>query len=222
MVVATTFFAQLTGLSAQRKFGQMDKTVRFVRYRQCLNLNDQHLQNAMTTKARQMLVRAFNELVLERRYEEIHIADIIKRADVSRSTFYEHFHNKEEILCHNLRAVFIPIAEACVGTGSRKSLVDVLAHFTDVQPLAIAYFSSPLSQVMSELLGHLIDERLPSSTLCSGISIPASLLSMQVAESTLGLVKAWLNSTETRIDAYTIADQVISSSRAVLIASHEC
>ncbi|MEM7316089.1 MAG: TetR/AcrR family transcriptional regulator [Planctomycetota bacterium] len=170
----------------------------------------------MSTKAQQTLVRAFNELVLERRYEDIHIADIIKRADVSRSTFYQHFHNKEEILRNNLRAVFIPIAEACVGTGSQQALTQVLDHFADVRSLAVAYFASPLSQVMVDLLGQLINERLPSAGSGASASIPDSLVSLQVAESTLGLVKGWLRHPEFKVDSSAIADQIMTSSNAVL------
>ncbi len=175
----------------------------------------------MSTKAQQTLVHAFNELVLERRYEDIFIVDIIKRADVSRSTFYEHFQNKEEILRNNLNAAFIPIAEACVGIGSQEALTQVLEHFADVRPLAVAYFKSPLSQVMGDLLGQLIKERLQSIDPQSSESIPRSLLSLQIAESILGLVKAWLRNPEFKVGANAIAYQIMISSNAVIAAGYQ-
>ena len=169
----------------------------------------------MSTKAQQALVDAFNELVLERRYEEIHVADVIKRADVSRSTFYEHFRNKEEILCNNLEAVMFPIANASAGSESAESLSLILDHFAEVTPLALAYFHSPLSQVMSGILGKLTEEVMDSSFAKRIYRIPRNLVSLQLAEANLGLIKAWLES-DPRIEAIRIASQIIDGSKALL------
>ncbi len=37
-------------------------------------------------------------LLLEKRYDRITIQDILDRADVGRSTFYEHYWDKEDLL----------------------------------------------------------------------------------------------------------------------------
>jgi AcrR family transcriptional regulator len=47
---------------------------------------------------RARLMRAFTELMAERGYAGVRVGDLVARAGVSRSTFYEHFAGKEECL----------------------------------------------------------------------------------------------------------------------------
>jgi len=52
-------------------------------------------RKAKTVKA---IKQAFSRLISEKRYSEITVQDIIDEADIGRSTFYEHFKTKDEIL----------------------------------------------------------------------------------------------------------------------------
>ena len=49
-------------------------------------------------KTRQLLREALMELTLERGYDHVTIQDILDRADVGRSTFYAHYHDKDDLL----------------------------------------------------------------------------------------------------------------------------
>src|SRR5262245_23633686 len=49
-------------------------------------------------RTRQLVHTALIELMLERRYDEITVQDIIDRANVGRSTFYAHYLDKEDLL----------------------------------------------------------------------------------------------------------------------------
>ena len=49
-------------------------------------------------RTRQLLHTALIELMLERRYDEITVQNIIDRADVGRPTFYAHYLDKEDLL----------------------------------------------------------------------------------------------------------------------------
>ena len=56
---------------------------------------------------------AFSRLVLSREFDGIRIDDIIREADVARSTFYQHFRSKEDVLCASMGPViFEPLARA--------------------------------------------------------------------------------------------------------------
>jgi AcrR family transcriptional regulator len=60
-------------------------------------------------------LRAFNSLLLSRGYDEVMPADVAEAAGVARSTLYEHYGGKEEMLRHSLLPILEPLA-ACVGS----------------------------------------------------------------------------------------------------------
>ena len=59
-------------------------------------------------RTHEALLRAFRELVFERGYDAISVRDIIENANIGRSTFYEHFENKEDLLRRALGPIRIP------------------------------------------------------------------------------------------------------------------
>ncbi|WP_246239241.1 TetR/AcrR family transcriptional regulator [Paenibacillus anseongense] len=54
--------------------------------------------NVRNTQTKQSLINAFMQLVSEKDFEKIRIADISQRAHVNRATFYAHFNDKYELL----------------------------------------------------------------------------------------------------------------------------
>jgi AcrR family transcriptional regulator len=55
--------------------------------------NDRRVQ-----RTRRMLHKGLMSLILEKKYEDITVPDILDRADVGRSTFYMHYQGKDELL----------------------------------------------------------------------------------------------------------------------------
>lgn len=49
-------------------------------------------------KSKKMITQALISLMEEKDYSKITVAEITKRADLVRRTFYSHFKNKEEVL----------------------------------------------------------------------------------------------------------------------------
>jgi AcrR family transcriptional regulator len=71
-------------------------------------------------RSRDLLFQALIALILEKGYDRITVQDILDRADVGRSTFYEHYRSKDELLLsgmEGLRSVF----EQALGTTSTTS-----------------------------------------------------------------------------------------------------
>lgn len=69
---------------------------------------------AQLPKSQRHIRRAFLQLLEERAYSTIAIKDIIKRAEVGRSTFYTYYNNKQELLNEiedDLIAGYLSIAE---------------------------------------------------------------------------------------------------------------
>lgn len=56
-------------------------------------------------RTRRQLREALMALILERGYDAVTIEDITERADLGRTTFYLHYHDKEELLVESLEAI---------------------------------------------------------------------------------------------------------------------
>ena len=76
-------------------------------------------------RTREALEGAFIRLIFEgRRYDRITIADLIARAGVGRSTFYEHYRNKDELLAATIRYPFAGVAAAVDASANVATLRD--------------------------------------------------------------------------------------------------
>jgi AcrR family transcriptional regulator len=148
-------------------------------------------------RTRALLLAAFNELVLARGYDALTVRDIIEHANVGRSTFYEHFENKDDILRRSLRPVFGVLADA-VGTAKpHGDLEEILAHFRENSRLTRTLLQSSTHFLMSQILAELIEERLcapPVSSRDAKPSIPLSSIAAHLAGAQLALIESWLSS----------------------------
>ena len=59
-------------------------------------------------RTRHALQHAMVDLVLEKGYERVSVADVTERADVGRSTFYAHYRDKEDLFLSGLAGVTDP------------------------------------------------------------------------------------------------------------------
>lgn len=57
-------------------------------------------------RTRQLIVKAFIELITEKDFQELTVQDITERATVNRATFYAHFEDKYALLDHTIREYF--------------------------------------------------------------------------------------------------------------------
>lgn len=57
-------------------------------------------------RTRGALTGAFARLVHGRRYGEIRVQDILEQADVGRSTFYDHYRGKDDLLLDSMGPLF--------------------------------------------------------------------------------------------------------------------
>lgn len=86
-------------------------------------------------RTRQLLHRAFTELLAEKSFEEISVHDIAERSTVNRATFYDHFPDKfallEDIIAENFQAVLCGRMAGSMGTcpESVKQLIRAVCDF---------------------------------------------------------------------------------------------
>jgi AcrR family transcriptional regulator len=60
-------------------------------------------------RTRALLHEALGSLIREKPYDRITVADILDRAKVSRSTFYIHFRDKDDLLTSSMRALLFGV-----------------------------------------------------------------------------------------------------------------
>jgi AcrR family transcriptional regulator len=71
-------------------------------------------------RTRQSLSAALFELMLEQRYDEITVQNIIDRANVGRSTFYAHYLDKEDLLISDFTRVLDALSQHFEQQGMEK------------------------------------------------------------------------------------------------------
>lgn len=137
---------------------------------------------------------AFVQLLFSCNYDEITTTDIAARADVSRSTFYEHYKSKDDLLRHSLARPFTALAELVLSPPP-GALLPMLAHFRENRRLAGKIFAQPVRQVASRALAELLEPRL--AAVARGAAprqpvIPLSLIARQLAEAQLAILENWV------------------------------
>jgi len=146
-------------------------------------------------RTREALEGAFIRLILEgRRYDRITIADLIARAGVGRSTFYEHYRNKDELLAATIRYPFVGVAAAVDANAKPASLRDALLHFEGNRVHAKAVFAGAARRKIVRVLAAMIEERLRVRARESGV-VPRSTLGVvaaALAEGMLATIVSWL------------------------------
>lgn len=147
-------------------------------------------EDRRVARTRAAINQAFLDLVAERPYDEISVADVIERANIGRSTFYQHFSNKDDLLAAVMEGGFLALSQA-VGEGPHtKFLTDWLTIFWQNRRAQKILLLGPTRQFISRRLAERIEERLSRKPRAA--PIPNALLAAQIAEGQLGLICAWV------------------------------
>jgi len=171
---------------------------------------NQHLPLAGTNKKTDARVRrtrdalgdALIALMQEKAFETITVQEVLDRAHVSRSTFYTHYSDKDDLLMSDSEEFFEALSMALSAHGDKSDRVfpvkEFFNHLADVQPFYKALVKSGKFQENMELArGHFargIERRL--SELPRGKSIPAnerSAIAFTQAGALLSLLAWWLD-----------------------------
>ena len=158
--------------------------------------------DARVRRTRDALGDALIELMQEKPFDTITVQDVLDRAHVSRSTFYSHYSDKDDLLMSDAEEFFEALSMALSAHGDKSDRVfpvrEFFAHLSDVQPFFKALVKSGKFQENMELArGHFargIERRL--SELPRGKSIPPNQLpaiAFTHAGALLSLLTWWLD-----------------------------
>jgi AcrR family transcriptional regulator len=158
--------------------------------------------DARVRRTRDALGDALMALMQENPFDTITVQDVLDRANVSRSTFYMHYSDKDDLLMSDAEEFFELISTALSQHGDKSDRVfpvqEFFTHLANVQPFFKALVKSGKFQENMELArGHFargIERRL--SELTRGRSIPPhelSAIAFTHAGALMSLLTWWLD-----------------------------
>jgi AcrR family transcriptional regulator len=158
--------------------------------------------DARVRRTRDALGDALFTLMQEKPFDTITVQEVLDRAHVSRSTFYMHYSDKDDLLMSDSEEFFEALSMALSAHADKSDRVfpvkEFFAHLSDVQPFFKALVKSSLFQENMDLArGHFargIERRL--SELPRSKSIPANQLpaiAFTHAGALLSLLTWWLD-----------------------------
>ena len=173
-------------------------------------------------KPRIALLRAFADLVQKHHYDQIRVADIVRRANVGRSTFYEHFRGKDAILTSSIAGPLAVLADSIQPKTDVPALIELLEHFWINRALARGILLGPVRRKTIAVLVSQVELRLKLSVHSTKGNplIPRRLVAIQVAEVMIAPVTAWLIG-ESRCTPEALARALPRAACAVLAASYD-
>lgn len=139
-------------------------------------------------RTRHSLRQAFVALVAERRYEDIAVTDIVERANVGKSTFYEHFRSKDALLSALMDRMLRDLANAARGECEAGKLHFLMDHFWGNRRLGRVVFGKTLAPTIRRKLAAMIEQA--GNGPPDG---PPSPKSVMAASGQVGLLHAWLS-----------------------------
>lgn len=166
-----------------------------------------------TAKTRSWIIGAFNRLVLSRPYHRFGVNEVAKKAGVGRSTFYEHFKDKDEVLLHAVAPVLAMLAEAAAEQADLCKVAAVLDHVAQLPAKAHAMLTGPHRPELTHQLTDLIINRLQDEHTTRPID---HRIAQPIAHTQMALVIAWLESPPPQPSSHQQAAAIHHASRAIL------
>ena len=142
-------------------------------------------------RTRDAIREAFVTLATSRRYDEFTVAELIDLAGIGKSTFYEHYKGKDDLLRTMMDGMLTELAAAAAGTIERAKLRGLVAHFWDNRRLGKAVFGPQMGPTIRRRLAELIERALDDQTPISRGAKRAS--ASYIAGGQVGLLHAWLS-----------------------------
>ena len=106
--------------------------------------------------SRHAILRAFRDVVLENRLREIRVVELVRRAGVARSTFYEHFDSLEDVLRESLQVPLGVLAATARGKKNGNALEFLLNHMLERRTDALALLDGEAGSMVRNTLADMI------------------------------------------------------------------
>ena len=149
-------------------------------------------------RTRQALLEAFVSLLFQRKYSQIRVSDIIDHAKVARSTFYDHFTSKDDILTHSMASMYATLADVVTKNANLEATKDLLDHLWENRSLARQLMDGPSAALGPKRGAHQLAQEIEKRLkIHFGQTereplVPLSLAATLVAAGIMAVLRDWL------------------------------
>lgn len=112
-----------------------------------------------SSESRARLLEAFNHLILGRKQGRPALREVIKNTGVARSTLYDHFGGRDDLLLEAIKTPLNAMADVGTGNGEAEALVTMLEHFRSRRQDALELLSGPLRYRINRTLAQMMRKR---------------------------------------------------------------
>jgi AcrR family transcriptional regulator len=147
-------------------------------------------------RTRHLLGEALVELIREKDYNAITVSDIIYRANVGRSTFYAHYHDKDDLFVGELDRVIEVLSHRIPGQEEMPFFpsLGLFRHVGEEYVLYKALLWTPGIDLLIKHMQKSLSQRIEQSLQKSGteFEVPLPILANFITGGFLSLLKWWL------------------------------
>ena len=158
-------------------------------------------------RTRSLLHQALGALIREKAYDAISVTEILERANVGRSTFYMHFHDKDELLVSGVRDMLGSVhpREPPSSTKPHERIIGfslpILEHIERHRRTGVARMGARGRALVHEHLRRVITETITAEVKRAGKrraradgAVSADLLAQHVATTFVLVLNWWVES----------------------------
>jgi AcrR family transcriptional regulator len=161
------------------------------------------------SSTRAAIASACFQLMLKRRYEVIRIADIIEQAGVGRSTFYEHFHCKNDVLLNAMEPILLALSAASSGRAARSYVKQTVHHLWTQRSIGRLILASGPTTIIHRRLAESIRPHVEHEGATDN---SAAITAHGIAAAQLAMLRCWLSG-EASATVDDIADKLMGCSK---------
>jgi AcrR family transcriptional regulator len=151
-------------------------------------------------RTRDRLGNALMELAVEKPFDTITVQDVLDHAGVSRSTFYLHYNDKDDLFISDVDEFFEGMATILSRRGDSSDRVapvrELFAHVAEASRFHKAVVASGKIHVVQELgqehFARGIEQRLAELERARGITAERPIVAQALAGALLSLLSWWI------------------------------
>jgi len=152
-------------------------------------------------KTKKAIKDAFYELISEYDYSKISIQDIIDKANIGRSTFYDHFETKDDLLKTMCTDLFdhifnhdIKEEKHCFMESStlKEKIIHIMFHLLERKDAIKGILKSDASNMFIEYFKKYID-KISLDLKSNYNNVPNEFIKHYVTSSIIEMIKYWVN-----------------------------